>query len=162
MGISVTFSVSDLVASLTGDELKAIESGEVLNGESVWYQFLTQQDSRVRDSHAALHGTYWRTDDVEAPTPPLDYNCRCFIRYCAAPDSPAAEMLPEATGELTTQAAAYESYLTDNYEGWEPIAKAAKTLAATDRMAFLTRQLEAAGVAGNVVKDVAFMILSVL
>ncbi len=166
MGIDISFSLADLAKVLTPDELSALNGdeasqAEVLGGD-VLYEYLTQEDDRVRPSHAALHGTVWRVDDPDAPTPPLDYGCRCFIRYCGAPDSVAGEILPVATTEPIPQSEAYMSYLSDNYSGWESIAEAARKVPPSDRMTLIESKLTAAGVANRFVKDVAYMILSVL
>lgn len=50
--------------------------------------YMTQHDERVRPSHAALHATEWRPLDPNAPIPPLDWGCRCFLVYRAR--NPAA------------------------------------------------------------------------
>ncbi len=160
MGISISFDLASLKKALTDVEAEEISAGG-LDGADVWYEYLTQEDDRVRPSHAALHGTRWKADDPNAPTPPLDYGCRCFIRYIAAPDSNAAEVLPEAKGELSNRSDAYETYLDDNVDDWKPIAKEAKQMRPVDRLQFIVESLIDAG-AGAHARDIAFMILSVL
>ncbi len=98
---------------------RALDSG-------VWFKFVTQQDDRVRPSHAALHGTVWRLDDPDAPVPPLDYGCRCGIEYVADPNSPAADVLPEAETDPTTPEKAYSEYLDETLPKWEKYANQVK------------------------------------
>ena len=43
--------------------------------------YRTQGDQRVREEHAILEGRRFRIDDIRAPEPPLDYNCRCYYDY---------------------------------------------------------------------------------
>ncbi len=168
MSINVTFSVADLLAVLPKEQADAyngITTGDSdisVLGDDAWYQYLTQDDERVRPSHAALHGTYWKVDDPDAPTPPLDYGCRCFIRYCGAPDSAASKLLPEATDGLGNVKEAYTSYLNDNINGWESMAQAAMKVVPGARMEHLTASLKAAGYPSAVLRDLAYMILSVM
>jgi hypothetical protein len=92
----------------------------------VWFEYVTQADDHVRPSHAALHGTVWRLDDPDAPVPPLDYGCRCGIRYVADPDSPAAKILPPAEAEPTTPALAFSEYLDGELPRWRDYARQVK------------------------------------
>jgi SPP1 gp7 family putative phage head morphogenesis protein len=62
------------------------------------YIWMTSQDNRVRDSHANLHGKYFKTTDTppglskpNAKLPGEDYNCRC--RMMPAIDE--TDQLPE-------------------------------------------------------------------
>ncbi len=170
MPISVTFSVEDFLAGLPAEARAAWEaelpsgSAELaaLDNKELWYQYLTQNDDRVRPSHAALHGTYWRADDADAPVPPLDYGCRCFIRYVAAPESAAAVILPEATGQLDSRKAAFTAYLAANLDNYAAITSHAATLPPTNRLQYITDQLKDTGVASNVIRDMAYMILSII
>lgn len=87
--LSLSVSISDLQNALDVEEVGGLAAGQ-FDPREVWFEFLTQQDDRVRPSHRALHGTVWRVGDPSAPVPPLDYGCRCFIRYVAPPGSQAA------------------------------------------------------------------------
>jgi len=161
VGIKVSFRVGDLVQDLSKQELGELSEG-ALDGDHVWYEYLTQEDDRVRPSHAALHGTRWRADDPSAPTPPTDYGCRCFIRYIAAPESLASKVLPEASGALSNRNDSFKLWLNDNTDGWKNIAKAAKQLRPVDRLEFIREELIDGGVASSLARDQAFMIMSVI
>ncbi len=163
MAILATFSVKDLEGALSKQEVSSIEDG-ALDGDDVWFEFLTQNDERVRPSHQALNGTLWKVDDPDAPCCPLDYGCRCFIRYCSNPNSKiASEILPEAEGELSNRVDAYKTYLSDNVDGWQNVAKEARTVGKGDRLQFIIDALVDADLAASsVARDIAFMILSVL
>ncbi len=162
MAISLSFSVKDLTAALSKEEAEAVASGG-LDGNEVWYEYLTQADDRVRPSHAALHGTRWRVDDPDAPTPPLDYGCRCFIRYIAAPESVASKILPEAGGDLSNRSDAFKSWLNENATGWGKIAQEAKKLRPGDRLEHIVDSLVDEDIASpSLARDVAFMILSAI
>lgn len=162
MAISLSFSVKELASALSKQEAEHIAAGG-LDGDSCWYEYLTQADDRVRPSHAALHGTRWRADDPNAPTPPLDYGCRCFIRYIAAPNSVAAKILPEAEGPLSTLKESFTTYLNQNADGWKAIAKEARKVNKADKLQFIMEELVDAEVANTTnARDIAFMIMSVL
>lgn len=47
-----------------------------------YWQYITQDDSRVRPSHAALHGKVFRHDDPfwDNFYPPNGYRCRCRVK----------------------------------------------------------------------------------
>jgi hypothetical protein len=161
VAISLSFSVKELLAGLSKQEAETVAAGG-LDGSEVWYEYLTQADDRVRPSHAALHGTRWRADDPNAPTPPLDYGCRCFIRYIAAPNSVAAEVLPEADGPLSNMKAAFTQWLDGNVDGWKAIRTEAKKLNKADQLQFIIDELvESEAANTSTARDVAFMILSV-
>ncbi len=160
MGINISFSVKELTDALSEKELSSISEGG-LDGNEVWYEYLTQDDDRVRASHAALHGTRWRADDPDAPTPPLDYNCRCFIRYIAAPESNAAEVLPEASGELSNRSDAYSQYLTDHLDEWRRIAKAASGMPPIKKYQFILAELADEGLSAADCREYAAMILAI-
>ncbi len=161
MSIVISFSVADLTKALSKKELAAIEAGG-LDGDEVWYRYRTQMDDRVRPSHASLEGTLWRCDDPNAPTPPTAYGCRCYIEYCAAPDSVASKILPEADGELANRNASFALWLNANQDGWKSIAKEAATLRPVDRLEFIREELIDAGTSGSLARDIAFMILSLV
>lgn len=121
----------------SGDR-RDIEDGGALDAETVMIQFVCstdgdgvehdpakEPDERVRPEHAALHGTVWRIDDANAPVPPLDYGCRCAIRYVAKPGSYAAAAggLPEAPSEpVESPSDAYRTWLDKNAPGWQEVA----------------------------------------
>ena len=101
------------------------EPGSAVDSD-VWFEFVTEEDDAVRPSHAALHGTVWRTDDPDAPVPPLDFRCRCSVVFCAPPDSNAAKVLPETQEELTTPAEAFTVYLDKELPAWEKYVEKVK------------------------------------
>ncbi len=160
MGITASFSLSELTKALSDSDLNKIKDGG-LDGDSIWYEYVTQADDRVRPSHAALHGTRWRADDPEAPTPPLDYGCRCFIRYIAKPNTDAAEILPEADGGLSTRSEAYSQFLTDNLDDWRKIYNEAKYIPPIKRYQFLLAELADAGLSASDSKEYAAMIMAI-
>jgi len=47
-----------------------------------YWQYMTAQDSKVRDTHAALNGIVlpWDSPFWDRHTPPWDYGCRCNVR----------------------------------------------------------------------------------
>ena len=140
--LSLSVSGADLRAALEQGEASALEQG-AFDSDQVWYEYLTQEDDRVRPTHAALHGTVWRVGDPRAPVPPIDYGCRCFVRYVAAPGSAAAQFLPEAPSEPTTAADAYGAYLDERAAGWADDVEAAHALPAGDRIGALALRLAA-------------------
>lgn len=56
-------------------------------------------------------------------------NCRCMVEYVAAPESPAAAVLPPAEAVPVPPAEAYADYLTKELDGWQEIARAVTKLA---------------------------------
>ncbi len=160
MGISISFNVAELKAALSDKQLSSIANGG-LDGREVWYEYLTQDDNRVRPSHAALHGTRWKADDPDAPTPPLDYGCRCFIRYIAKPNTDAAQILPEAAGELSTRTDAYSQYLTDHLDDWKRIYKAAQGMPPLKKYQFLLVELADEGLSPTDCREYASMLLAI-
>lgn len=121
----IHLDISGNSSDLRPDQQKAIEAGG-FSGDEVWVEFLTQRDNRVRPAHAALHGTFWRVDDPAAPTPPLDYGCRCQLRYVAKPGTLAALVFPTAEGEPVPVARAYASYLDKHLPRWREVADVAE------------------------------------
>lgn len=110
MAEELVISVDDLLGALTARDRQALASGAA--SEEVWYQFVTMEDDRVRPSHAALHGTVWRSGDPSAPVPPLDYGCRCILRPVSPigrkiPGLPKAPSKPLPTGKV------YSDFLSD-------------------------------------------------
>lgn len=47
----------------------------------VGYEYITMDDDRVRETHAAMHGVIFRADDpaVDVWWPPNGFNCRCVL-----------------------------------------------------------------------------------
>ena len=106
----MSFSVGDL--SLSQDQLDAIKNGQSVNPEEMYFQYLCTTtdgshepdgtpDENVRPSHAALHGTIWRVSDPTAPVPPIDWGCRCGMRYVAAPDTALAKLVDMPSAKLS-------------------------------------------------------------
>jgi hypothetical protein len=95
-----------------------------LDPETVYFQYLSTTtggghdpdgtpDSHVRPAHRALHGKIFRLDDPAAPVPPIDFGCRCAMRYVGKDGSIAAQVFRAATEAApTTRAAAYAEWLT--------------------------------------------------
>jgi hypothetical protein len=129
------------ITGLSAEAMAEIEtSGGSLDPEQVWFQYLCttasghdpdeEPDAKVRPSHAALHGTVWRIDDPAAPIPPVDWGCRCSLRYCAPPNSTAAEILPPAPSQpVTDPSAPVRTWLDDNVPDWRAITDAAAKVA---------------------------------
>jgi NAD+--asparagine ADP-ribosyltransferase len=93
-----------------------------------------EPDDRVRPSHAAFHGQIFALG--EAPVPPLDYGCRCAIRYVSVKGSEAEKVVEEVTEEEpTTTVEATEQWLDDNVDGWKTVKRAMKTAGVKDAMA---------------------------
>ncbi len=124
MAISLTLNIDAMASALDKASVKTLEAKGVQDG--LMFEFITQDDDRVRPSHAALHGTVWRADDPNAPAPPLDFGCRCRVSYLAKTDTPAAEVLPETTEEPAPAAEHYSDWLDDNVAGWEKALASAK------------------------------------
>lgn len=147
MPISLSFSMEELAGNLTADQKAASEEG-TLDADEVYFQFLCttdddtdehdpdgEPDDRVRPEHAALHGNIFRIDDPMAPVPPIDWGCRCAMRYVGKEDSDAAEVLGASAkeDEVTTVADSYAEWLDANVTDWEIIAEAIKKLPMTER-----------------------------
>ncbi len=120
-------------------ELTKSLDGGALDGDEVWVEFLCQTDEngehdpneppddKVRPSHAAFHGQLFPVG--EAPVPPLDYGCRCAIRYVAKPNSEAAAVLQvEAPrDETTTPKDATTGWLDKNVPNWGQLKEVAES-----------------------------------
>lgn len=171
MGIDLTFTLEELAGNLTEEQKAASEEG-TLNPDEVYFQFLcttndateehdpdADPDDRVRPEHAALHGEIFRIDDPMAPVPPLDFGCRCAMKYCGAPDSIASYVLgSEAESEPTTIKAAYGTWLDKNAEGWEEIGAAILKLPPVDRAGAAYLMVKELGISNP--RSVANMIVS--
>lgn len=123
------------VEGVLGDEARAKLAGGALE-DDVLVQFICNTgpggqhdpekapDDRVRPSHAAFHGKVFALRD--APVPPLDYGCRCALRYVARIDTAAAVVVKEvATAPETTPPEATRDWLEANVDAWRKVAKAA-------------------------------------
>ena len=133
---------------------------EPLNGDDVWYSYQTQHDSAVRPSHAALDGTVWRADDPNAPTPPISYGCRCFLKMVAAPGSDAAKSLPVATSSPIPVADAFAIHLDKILPAWQTIAAAVAKLPLAERSqaAYIAVTAADAKLTASDARDVANMV----
>lgn len=130
--LRLSVSIADLQAALDPGERAAVEAG-ALDPREVWYEFVTLEDDRVRPSHRALHGTVWKVGDPNAPVPPLDYGCRCSLRYVAPPGSVAARkgLLPPSPQPTTdTVPAVYAAFLRDRLPAGFDLPRAVREAAA--------------------------------
>ena len=70
-------------ASVENDDVlfaASIAQKGMMNCEETWLTYMTQQDERVRESHAALEGeTYQKSDFPAELIPPIDFGCRCYL-----------------------------------------------------------------------------------
>jgi hypothetical protein len=115
-------------------------------------------DERVRPSHAALHGTVWRMDDPAAPIPPLDFGCRCSIRYLSKPGTTAERVLPPAESEpVTDPAKPAKDWLNANAKGWEKVADAVAEAEPQEAIQAANKAADAAGLS----RPIARLILDV-
>jgi hypothetical protein len=114
VGDGIAIGEADLLAALEPEDAAALAVGAV-SGDEVWFEFVTQEDDKVRPEHAALHGSVWRVGDPAAPVPPIDYGCRCGMRYVAPPGSPAAKLLPPARGVPLSHGTIIRNYLAKRF-----------------------------------------------
>ncbi len=116
----------------------ALDGEGALDPDQVMIQFLCSTgpgehdpdqppDDHVRPTHAALHGRMF-TLDAGAPIPPLDYGCRCAIRYVAQEKTAAARVLENVSDVEPEDSVtpAYTAWLQKNAPGWEKVAAAAE------------------------------------
>ena len=140
-----TITGADLDAALDPEERAAVAVG-AFDGGDVWYEFQTREDDKVRPAHAALDGSVWRVGDPNAPVPPLDYGCRCSIRYVARPGSEAAKVLPPAPGVPTTHASLLAKYLADRLRvtqaGVGKVADSLANVSEADRLGVATLRVQ--------------------
>lgn len=135
-----------IVFQIPKDLVKKVEKAGVLDSDQVYVQYLCQTgedgehdpeeepDDHVRPSHAAFHGQIFKIED--APIPPLDYGCRCAIRYVAAPESAAAEVLEtEADADPTTTIEATEEWLMNHIEEYDQLEALAEEVSPADSIA---------------------------
>lgn len=70
-------------ASVENDDVlfaASIAQKWMMYSEETWLTYMTQQDERVRESHAALEGeTYQKSDFPAELIPPIDFGCRCYL-----------------------------------------------------------------------------------
>lgn len=152
----IAIGEADLLAALEAEDAAALAVGAV-DGNEVWFEFVTQEDDKVRPEHAALHGSVWRVGDPAAPVPPIDYGCRCGMRYVAPPGSPAAKLLPPASGVPKSHAEVIAAYLAKRFArpaaAVDTVARNLERVPLADRLgaATLTVQarLKAAGEPAN-------------
>lgn len=157
----ILVSVEDLLGTIAGADRTALDAGAI-DPDAVWYVYHTQDDDRVRPSHAALEGTVWRVGDPHAPVPPLDYGCRCYSTMCAPEDSPLAKKLPAppADEEITTAAAHYADYLDGAVPSWSTQwAKKWSKLPSKDQLNVIWNDLKAKGIDSTTAKQYATMII---
>jgi hypothetical protein len=135
MGISFDW-LAKAVESITAEARAALKDRGTLDPDQVLVEFHTQEDDRVRPTHAALDGTTWAPGDPDAPVPPLDYGCRCYVTYKAKPETTAANFLPVTGVSAVRVGVAYARYLDENLAGWRPFLRALhdKHLAKLDQM----------------------------
>ncbi len=148
---------------------------EPMDGDRVWYQYHTQHDNRVRPSHAALDGTVWRVDDPKAPTPPIDWGCRCYRSYCAAPghvalpppqapraDSAVAQVVGDNPRPVRRRIV-YAAYLDQHADGdWRALMRAAAPKTPAKQLAFLVDRLQVTGLTAADAREYGMMILAAL
>ncbi len=152
------------------DLVKAAKKKGVLDSDQVFVQYLCQTDElgghdpdeppddRVRPSHAAFHAQIFRIED--APIPPLDYGCRCAIRYVAKPDTVASEIFDvEADKDPITAVEATEEWLDKNVDEWEQLQNLAEQLKPLDAIAKLTEAAKKLGIENP--RQIAEMIVDV-
>lgn len=164
--ISLEFNLADM----RPDQAPAMAGG-TLDPESVHFQFIctteggghdpeAEPDDRVRDSHKALHGTVWRIDDPTAPIPPINFGCRCGMRYCGAPGSVEAVVLgADAPTPPTTVPVAFADWLNVRLPTWRTYADLAKEQSKPDRLGAVYIALKESGVSGDL-RELARMIVS--
>jgi hypothetical protein len=161
--------LSDLFKSVVADAAKAVDAAGGALGDDVYVQFIcstengfdpdSPPDDRVRASHAAFHGQIFRLAD--APVPPLDYGCRCAIRYVAKPDTKAAEVLDETASEdPTTPIEATEAWLEEFVPQWRTLSRSAA--AATKKEAITSATLKAKELGISDPRMIAEMVVDVL
>ena len=159
--------------SIAGFTLSASDKEALAEGtlsDDVLVQFVCQTgpgehdpneppDDRVRPSHAAFHGKVFSLQD--APVPPLDYGCRCAIRYVAKPGTVAAQILPDvAPSEPTTPADATEKWLKDNVPELDTVKRAANAATVRDSLSAATTRAKKIGISNP--RTIAEMVVDIL
>ncbi len=113
-----------------------------LDRDEVMYEYHTQEDARVRPSHAALEGTVWALGDPFAPVPPCDYGCRCWMAYVSKPQTTAALILPETKAEPKLIADIYAAHLDKQVPTWADMVDKTKELPRADRLVALANMIK--------------------
>lgn len=160
MPLVLSLIVGELAGAvaLTEDQTDGLARGG-LDPDQVYFEYVTQHDSRVRPSHAALDGSVWKLGDPFAPVPPLDYGCRCSLKYCGKPGTTAARILPEAKALPTTRAAVYAKHLDEVLPDWRELAGPLAKTPSADRLGALTLVIKAKGSTLTDARDLAMMII---
>lgn len=143
MGILATI-LADAAETLEASVRDEIATRGSLDPDQCVVEFCTQEDDRVRPSHEALAGTVWEPGDPDAPVPPLDYGCRCYVRTCAKPDTHAAHFLPVLDREILSTAEAYAVYLGEVLPTWQAIWATVQAKTGTDQVAAAVVQVQKA------------------
>lgn len=153
---------------LTIPQRQDLESGVL--SDDVYVQFVCQTgpgehdpesppDEHVRPSHAAFHGKVFKLAD--APVPPLDYGCRCAIRYVAAPGTVAEALIGEtAPSDPTTPAEATAEWLKENVEDLESLKRSAAAAKTRDSLSVATLRAKKLGVPNP--RTIAEMVVDIL
>lgn len=156
---------------ITGFSLSKKDKADVSAGvlsDDVYVQFVcttengfdvnSPPDDRVRPSHAAFHGRVFKPSD--APVPPLDYGCRCAIRYVAAPNSAAAELIDVTPQTPTTPAEATEDWLIANVPELDTLKRSAAAAKTKDALSTVAVKAKKIGVAEP--RSIAQMVIDML
>lgn len=142
MGITIALDLAALAESAITDAHREASAAGALDPESVWFEYVTMHDDRVRPSHAALDGTTWRIDDPLAPVPPIGYNCRCAMRYVGKPATVAASVLPAAKVEPLPMARVFANALDASpVDNWKTLARQVVNVRPDLRFATLQSEL---------------------
>jgi hypothetical protein len=138
---------------------KHLEGGG-LDRTEVMYEYHTQQDDRVRPSHAALEGTTWDLGDPFAPVPPCGINCRCWMTYVAKPKSAAAQIIPEATNAPKPVAKVYAEHLDKTIPDWRDMIEATADVERSARLLAIVALIKAKHASHTAdAKDLALMMI---
>lgn len=151
---------------LSASQKKDLSGGTL--SEDVYVQFIcstengydpeSDPDDRVRPSHSAFHGRVFKLRD--APVPPLDYGCRCCVRYVAAPGTAAGKMITEADSEPVTPAEATSDWLKKNVPEFETLKKSAAASTKRDALSVVATRAKKIGVAEP--RSIASMIIDLM
>lgn len=85
---------TNVASAYNAGRFAAQTSPDVVEATGYW-EYVTADDDRVRDDHAALHGKQWRIGDPEAMAlyPPNGFNCRCQMVTVDREDVDSASLL---------------------------------------------------------------------
>jgi hypothetical protein len=165
MSVSITFSSKDF--QLSQEQIDAIDDGALASTKGLFFQYVCSTidgqhsadsfpDNRVRPSHAALHGTIWAVDDPNAPVPPIDWGCRCAMRYITTEDSPLADVMAQTNEEPNSMEFHFSEYLDREVNGWEDIYLSVKGRKKADQLGLLYEKVLQKGIKNP--RDIARMI----